>query len=98
MLRVIQNSHAGGAKSYYSTGDYYLDGQELAGVWRGEGAKKLGLTGEIARADWDALCDGINPKTGEKLLQRQQRQPDGGLRLQLPRAEIRLGALRHDQG
>ena len=72
MLRVIQNSHAAGAKSYYSTGDYYLDGQELAGVWRGEGTKNLGLTGEIARADWDALCDGINPKTGEKLLQRRK--------------------------
>jgi hypothetical protein len=73
MLRIIQNSHAVGAKSYYTTGDYYLDGeeQELPGVWRGEGAKKLGLFGEIQRADWDALCDGINPKTGEKLLQRR---------------------------
>lgn len=72
MLRVIQNSHAAGAKSYYSTGDYFLDGQEMAGVWRGEGAKQLGLSGEIKRADWDALCDGINPKNGEKLLQRRK--------------------------
>ena len=72
MLRIIQNSHAAGAKSYYSSGDYYLDGQELAGVWRGEGAKKLGLSGEVKRAEWDALCDGINPNTGEKLLQRRK--------------------------
>jgi conjugative relaxase-like TrwC/TraI family protein len=74
MLRIIQNSHAAGAKSYYTSGDYYLDGeeQELPGVWRGEGAKKLGLTGEIQRADWDALCDGINPTNGEKLLQRRK--------------------------
>ena len=61
-----------GRRATTATGDYYLDGQELAGVWRGEGAKKLGLTGEIERADWDALCDGINPKTGEKLLQRRK--------------------------
>ncbi|HEX3600546.1 MAG TPA: MobF family relaxase [Lacipirellulaceae bacterium] len=70
MLRINQNSHAAGAKSYYTTSDYYVDGQERAGVWRGEGAKKLGLSGEIQRADWDALCDGLDPKSGEKLLQR----------------------------
>ena len=70
MLRITQNSHASGAKSYYSSSDYYVDGQELAGVWRGAAAGKLGLSGEISRADWDALCDGLNPKTGEKLLQR----------------------------
>jgi conjugative relaxase-like TrwC/TraI family protein len=70
MLRINQNSHASGAKSYYSSSDYYVDGQELSGVWRGKGAAMLGLTGEIQRADWDALCDGINPKTGDRLLQR----------------------------
>ena len=71
MLRINQNLQAAGAKSYYTTADYYVDGQERAGVWRGEGAKKLGLLGENKRADWDALCDGLNPKTGEKLLQRR---------------------------
>lgn len=72
MLRIIQNSHAAGAKSYYSSSDYYVDGQERNGIWRGEGAKTLGLTGEIKRADWDALCDQLNPATGEKLLQRRK--------------------------
>jgi conjugative relaxase-like TrwC/TraI family protein len=74
MLRITQNSHAGGAKSYYSSSsDYYVDGQqERAGVWRGEGAKLLGLTGEITRADWDAICDHLNPNTGEKLNQRRK--------------------------
>jgi conjugative relaxase-like TrwC/TraI family protein len=72
MLRITQNSHAGGAKSYYSSSDYYVDGQERSGVWRGEGAKTLGLTGGISRTDWDALCDQLNPNTGEKLLQRRK--------------------------
>ncbi len=72
MLRINQNSHASAAKSYYTTSDYYMDGQELAGIWRGKGAEKLGLAGEIQRADWDAVCDGLNPKTGEKLLVRRK--------------------------
>jgi conjugative relaxase-like TrwC/TraI family protein len=74
VLRIVQNCDAARAKSYYTkgAGEYYLDGQqqEFRGVWRGEGAKKLGLAGEITKADWHAICDGLNPKSGEKLLQR----------------------------
>lgn len=42
MLRIIQNTSAAGAKSYYSTADYYTEGQELAGQWRGEGGAAIG--------------------------------------------------------
>ena len=45
MLRIYQNNSAAGVKSYYSKDDYYLEGQELVGQWRGEGAKRLGLAG-----------------------------------------------------
>lgn len=41
MLRIIQNTSAAGAKSYYSTADYYTEGQELEGHWRGQGAERL---------------------------------------------------------
>ncbi len=40
MLRIIQNSSAAGAKSYDTTADSYTEGQELEGIWRGEGAAK----------------------------------------------------------
>ncbi|GIK18969.1 MAG: conjugative relaxase [Planctomycetota bacterium] len=70
MLRIIQNSTPAGAKSYYSTADYYAEGQELAGVWRGKAAARLGLSGEVRREDWDALCDNRNPSTGEPLTAR----------------------------
>ena len=74
MLRIIQNSTAGGAKSYYSTSGsgYYREGQELAGMWRGRGAERLGLSGEIEKVDWDALCDNRNPVTGKTLTLRQK--------------------------
>jgi conjugative relaxase-like TrwC/TraI family protein len=72
MLRIIQNSHADGAKSYYSSADYYTEGQELTGQWRGKAAAMLGLEGDIAKADWDAMCDQVHPKDGESLFQRRK--------------------------
>jgi conjugative relaxase-like TrwC/TraI family protein len=72
MLRIIQNQHVAGAKSYYSTADYYTEGQELAGRWRGNGAKLLGLSGIVKQEQWDAMCDHLDPNTGEKLFQRRK--------------------------
>lgn len=72
MLRIIQNSTPAGAKSYYSTADYYSEGQELEGVWRGDAAARLGLAGAIDKEDWDALCDNRDPRSGETLTVRQK--------------------------
>lgn len=70
MLRIIQNNSAAGAKSYYTTADYYTEGQELQGTWHGEGAARLGLTGLVQKQQWDALCDNLHPKTNEPLTLR----------------------------
>ena len=73
MLRVYQNQSVADAKKYFSksAGEYYVDGQqELRGYWRGKAANMLGLSGEITQAQWNAICDGFNPLTGEKLVQR----------------------------
>jgi conjugative relaxase-like TrwC/TraI family protein len=74
MLRVRPNSSLDQAKSYFSTPDYYLgEGeQELTGKWRGKGARMLGLEGDVKQADWHALCDNINPQTGEQLTIRRK--------------------------
>lgn len=70
MLRINQSRETGHAKSYYSTADYYSEGQELSGWWRGEGARRLGLQGEVRKADWEAMCDNLHPGTGERLTVR----------------------------
>ena len=97
MLRIIQSTGSGqAAKSYYSTADYYSEGQELTGRWRGEAARRLGLQGDVKQADWDALCDNRHPETGEQLTARQSIRPHRGLRFQFPRAQERVAALCDD--
>lgn len=74
MLRMIQSSSAAGAKNYYTEGlskeDYYSEGQEIIGAWGGRLAEKLGLSGQVEKAAFDALCDNVNPATGERLTAR----------------------------
>jgi conjugative relaxase-like TrwC/TraI family protein len=70
MLRIVQNQAPSSAKTYYSAGAYYSEGQELAGVWRGKAAAQLGLKGKIEQCDFDALCDNLNPQTGDRLTAR----------------------------
>lgn len=72
MLRITQNSQAQAAKSYYSTADYYFEGQELTGRWRGEAARQLGLQGEVKQADWEMLCENRNTQTGKQLTARKR--------------------------
>lgn len=71
MLRMIQSSSASGAKNYYTEGlskeDYYSEGQEIVGAWGGKLAARLGLSGTVEKTAFDALCDNVNPATGERL-------------------------------
>jgi len=50
--------------------DYYIDGQEMPGVWGGKGATVLGLSGEVDQESYFALCDNKNPDTGAQLTPR----------------------------
>ena len=80
MLRIIQNTNRSRAKSYFSKADYYLEGQEqeLLGIWRGEGAKRLGLSGQVQKGEWDALCDNRHPVTGLALTPRRKTERSVG--------------------
>lgn len=62
------------AQSYFAehlaVGDYYQEGQKVSGEWFGIGAQSLGLGGKIREADFHALCENQNPKSGDCLTQR----------------------------
>jgi len=76
MLRVTPSTNAEAAKQYFGKSmvrsDYYSEGQEIAGLWGGRAADKLGLKGQVDQESYFALCDNLDPKTGEKLTPRQK--------------------------
>ncbi len=70
MLRITQQSSPDVAKDYYASADYYAEGQEKVGRWGGEGARLLGLEGDVTRDAFNRLCENRNPLTGERLTPR----------------------------
>jgi conjugative relaxase-like TrwC/TraI family protein len=67
MLRIIQSSNSISVKRYFDEGlsknDYYTEGQETNGIWFGKGAEKLGLSGLVAKQDFESVIDNLDPKT-----------------------------------
>ena len=98
MLRIVQNASSAGAKAYFSSADYYREGQELLGSWHGKGAARLGLSGTVEKADWDALCDNRDPRTGEPLTVRRKdnRRVGYDLNFHVPKGLSLLQALTGD--
>ncbi len=76
MLRVTPSQNAEAAKQYFGKSmvrsDYYSEGQEIAGLWGGRAAERLGLSGQVDQESYFALCDNLDPKTKEKLTPRQK--------------------------
>ena len=57
-------------EEHLCVGDYYDEGQRVAGEWIGTGAERLGLSGKIRADDFLRLCENQHPATGETLTQR----------------------------
>jgi conjugative relaxase-like TrwC/TraI family protein len=74
MIRMIHCQSSGQAKDYFnnqlSQSDYYLNDQELKGTLRGKLARRLSIEGEATKDVFQALCDNINPVTGQSLTPR----------------------------
>jgi conjugative relaxase-like TrwC/TraI family protein len=70
MLRINQQRCSAGAKGYFKDGlareDYYTK-DEIIGRWGGKGAERLGLDGPVTKEAFHALCDNLNPVSGQKL-------------------------------
>lgn len=62
------------AKGYFAehlaVGEYYSEGQVVAGEWLGMGARLLSLDGPVKEAQFLALCDNLDPNTGGNLTVR----------------------------
>ena len=99
MLRITQQNSAPDAKRYYTTADYYSEGQEIVGLWGGKGAKRLGLEGTVDRFSFERLCDNLDPRTGEPLTARTRSERTVGydFTFSVPKSVSLLYALSGDQ-
>ena len=74
MLTAKTQYNLTNAREYFEehlcVGDYYEEGQRVAGQWIGTGAEQLGLSGKVRADDFLRLCDNQHPATGETLTQR----------------------------
>src|SRR6266851_2942774 len=64
MLRVTESKNAAAAKQHFGKSmvrsDYYSEGQEIAGLWGGIAAERLGLSGTVDQESYFALCDNLD--------------------------------------
>lgn len=103
MIRISTLGSAKAAAAYYSAPDsnYYLDGQdrEPPATWHGKLAAELGLSGEVGRDDFHALCHNRHPVTGEPLTAARRADRDVGrdLTLSVPKSVTLAGVLGGDE-
>lgn len=57
-------------EEHLAVGDYYDEGQRIAGEWIGWGAQRLDLSGKVRAEDFLRLCENQHPATGATLTQR----------------------------
>src|SRR5271169_3299413 len=100
MIRITQQDNAGAAKKYYSTADYYSEGQEIVGSWGGKGASRLGLEGTVDKFSFERLCDNLDPRTGEPLTvrTRTERRVGYDFTFSVPKSVSLPYAMSGDQG
>ena len=68
--------------------DYYAESGQARGVWLGRGAAELQLRGEVTEQAFDHLAAGLDPKSGEPLVQRagEHHRPGWDLTFSAPKS------------
>ncbi|WP_240543752.1 MobF family relaxase [Spirosoma foliorum] len=73
---MIQSTSSGQAKEYFNESlhqsDYYLNNQEQPGQFYGNVAARFGIVGVATQNAFQALCENINPVTGQALTPRKR--------------------------
>ena len=66
----VRKSVAAAAAYYQHMGkdDYYAREGEAPGRWEGRAAERLSLEGSVAKSDFEAALEGLDPRTGERLI------------------------------
>ena len=71
MLTIrAMTSGEGYAQRHLQQSDYYDQNRTVKGEWHGRGAELVGLKGEVTSEDFEAVRQGLDPRSGEFLRQR----------------------------
>ena len=101
MLVIGKSASVAAAKDYFErslrVGDYYAEGQEIAGTWHGLAAARLGLSGALTREQFSALLDNKHPLTGEKLKVRKAYVPGMDFTFTAPKSVSLLYGITGDE-
>jgi conjugative relaxase-like TrwC/TraI family protein len=71
-------SGAGYAQRHLEHNDYYDEHRRVHGEWQGRGAELLGLRGNVASEQFEAVREGLHPETGEFLRPRHSADRTNG--------------------
>jgi conjugative relaxase-like TrwC/TraI family protein len=102
MLRITESESSSAAKSYFGgslkRGDYYMDGQELAGSWGGKAALMLGLDGPVKEKDFCRMLENIRPDEHRLTVRTvANRRPGYDLTFDVPKSVSLLHAIGGDE-
>jgi conjugative relaxase-like TrwC/TraI family protein len=102
MLRITHSTNGSGAAKYFDEGlqrgDYYATSEHSIGEWSGQAAERLGLSGEVKKEDFVALCHNQKPD-GSKLNPRHsdKRKVGYDLTFSVPKSVSLAYAVKGDQ-
>jgi len=99
MLSIIQIRGDGTYYTSIGRDDYLLNGGEPRGVWLGEGAEALGLSGLVDDAVYRRLMGGFSPDGAEELVRNagtESRRPGWDLTFSAPKSVSELWAASRD--
>jgi hypothetical protein len=51
-------------REHFCVGDYYAEGQTIAGEWFGEAVEELQLRGNVSEKEFLAWCEGVESADG----------------------------------
>lgn len=97
MLSVASVKSSAGAAAYFAKDDYYTgEHASEASAWGGTGAEALALSGEVSKASFEAVLNGVLPD-GTAVGQVQNRQSGVDLTFSMPKSASVLAYVAGDQ-
>ena len=100
MMSVAPVASAGSAAGYYSNSDNYYFLGNLQSLWLGEGAKELGLEGNVRGGDLTAVLEGRLPdgsRLGREINGNHVHRPGHDLTFSAPKSVSILGLIGGDK-